>query len=60
MWITPSVCCGGSSIHFHSYLIRVDSEFESRMSHLLQAFTARNDDSGTRVMCGTISLPLKW
>ena len=35
-----------ASTHFHRNLIRDGSEFESRMSHLLDALPSRNDDSG--------------
>ena len=34
------------STHFHRKLIRTGGEFECRMSHLLQALPAWNDDSG--------------
>ena len=36
----------GPSTHFHRKLIRTGGEFECRMSHLLQALPAWNDDSG--------------
>ena len=34
------------STHFHRKLIRAGSEFESRMSHLLEPLHAWNDDFG--------------